>query len=108
MVQTHVMAWLGVIWPHRRDEDWSASLWQTFFWHVCWCKDTSPRLVLANACKKCALDALGDDARHLYAHSGAKKAHDWAVEQLANLFRTTHRVQTLNRWLRAGVSDVEP
>ena len=23
------------------------------------------------------------------AHSGAKKAHDWAVEQLADLFRTT-------------------
>ena len=28
------------------------------------------------------------------AHSGAKKAHDWAVQQLADLFRTTHRVKT--------------
>ncbi len=28
------------------------------------------------------------------AHSGAKKAHDWAVDQLADLFRTTHRVKT--------------
>jgi hypothetical protein len=28
------------------------------------------------------------------AHSGAKKAHDWAVEQLADLFRTTHKVKT--------------
>ncbi len=27
------------------------------------------------------------------AHSGAKKAHDWAVDQLADLFRTTHRVK---------------
>jgi hypothetical protein len=27
-------------------------------------------------------------------HSGAKKAHDWAVEQLADLFRTTHRKKT--------------
>ena len=26
--------------------------------------------------------------------SGAKKAHDWAVEQLADLFRTTHKVKT--------------
>ena len=25
---------------------------------------------------------------------GAKKAHDWAVEQLAHLFRTTNRVTT--------------
>jgi hypothetical protein len=28
------------------------------------------------------------------AHSGAKKAHDWAVHQLSDLFRTTHRVKT--------------
>ena len=28
------------------------------------------------------------------SHSGAKKAHDWAVDQLADLFRTTHRVKT--------------
>ena len=25
------MGWLSVIRPHRRDEAWSASLWQTFF-----------------------------------------------------------------------------
>ncbi len=31
---------------------------------------------------------------YLYCHSGAKKAHDWAVDQLADLFRTTHRVKT--------------
>ena len=28
------------------------------------------------------------------AHSGAKKAHDWMVDQLAVLFRTTHKVKT--------------
>ena len=27
-------------------------------------------------------------------HSGAKKAHDWVVDQLADLFRTTHKVKT--------------
>ncbi len=27
-------------------------------------------------------------------HSGAKKSHDWVVDQLADLFRTTHRVKT--------------
>ena len=26
-------------------------------------------------------------------HSGAKKAHDWAVDQLADLFRTTYKVK---------------
>ena len=28
------------------------------------------------------------------SHSGAKKAHDWAVDQLADLFRTTHKVKS--------------
>jgi hypothetical protein len=35
--------------------------------------------------------------RHLNActtHSGAKKAHDWMVDQVADLFRTTHTVKT--------------
>ncbi len=27
-------------------------------------------------------------------HSGAKKANDWSVDQLSDLFRTTHRVKT--------------
>jgi hypothetical protein len=27
-------------------------------------------------------------------HSGAKKAHDWVVDQLADLFRTTYKVKT--------------
>ncbi len=37
---------------------------------------------------------MGDHLRTCTAHSGAKKAHDWAVEQLADLFRTTHKVKT--------------
>ena len=37
---------------------------------------------------------LVDQVSTCTAHSGAKKAHDWAVEQLADLFRTTHRVKT--------------
>jgi hypothetical protein len=28
------------------------------------------------------------------AHSGAKKAHDWAADQIADLFRTAHKVKT--------------
>jgi len=44
--------------------------------------------------RKFQMDPLGD---HLYTctvHSGAKKAHDWAVDQLADLFRMTHKVKT--------------
>ncbi len=45
-------------------------------------------------CRKFQVDALGD---HLYtctAHSGTKKDHDWEVDQLPDLFRTTHKAKT--------------
>jgi hypothetical protein len=61
------MSWLGQIRPHRRDESWSASLWQTFF-------STS----------------MGAQIPVI----GVKKAHDWEVDQLADFFRTTHKVKT--------------
>ena len=48
----------------------------------------------ACGCKKFQIDALGDHFCTCTAHSGAKKAHDWAVQQLADLFRTTHKVKT--------------
>jgi hypothetical protein len=44
--------------------------------------------------RKFQLDEMGDHLCTCTAHSGAKKAHDWAVEQLADLFRTTHTVKT--------------
>ncbi len=28
------------------------------------------------------------------SHSGAKKAHDWMVDQVADFFRTTYKVKT--------------
>ena len=45
-------------------------------------------------CRKFQVDALGDHLCTCTAHSGAKKAHDWAVDQLADLFRTTHKAKT--------------
>jgi hypothetical protein len=90
------MSWLGQIRPHCRDESWSASLWQIFF-------STSmgaqiPVIVekpLATCgCRKFQLDPLGDHLNTCTTHSGAKKAHDWMVDELADLFRTTHKVKT--------------
>ncbi len=89
-------SWLGQIRPHRRDESWSASLWQTFF-------STSmgaqiPLIVekplAACGCRKFQIDALGDHLCTCTVHEGAKKTHDWAVDQLADLFRTTTKVKT--------------
>ncbi len=37
---------------------------------------------------------MGDHLCTCATHSGVKKAHDWAVDQLADLFRTTHKVKT--------------
>ena len=45
-------------------------------------------------CRKFQIDPLGDHLNTCTAHSGAKKAHDWAVDQLADLFRTTHKAKT--------------
>ena len=90
------MSWLGQIRPHRRDEAWPAGLWQPFF--AACVGATIPALaelpLSACGCKKFAIDALGDHVSTCIAHSGAKKAHDWAVDQLADLFRTTHKVKT--------------
>jgi hypothetical protein len=90
------MNWLGQIRPHRRDEAWSASLWQTF------CAMTmgaqipviAEKPLAACGCRKFQLDAMGNHLCTCTAHSGAKKAHDWAVKQVADLFRTTHKVKT--------------
>ena len=56
----------------------------------------------ACGCKKFQLDALGDHLCTCTAHSGAKKAHDWTVDQLADLFRTTHKVKTPHVAKRRG------
>jgi hypothetical protein len=47
---------------------------------------------VACGCRKFQLDTLGDHLCTCTPHSGAKKAHDWAVDQFADLFRTTHKV----------------
>jgi hypothetical protein len=50
--------------------------------------------LVVSGCHKFKIDSLGDHLCTCTAHSGAKKDHDWVVDQLADLFRTTHRVKT--------------
>jgi hypothetical protein len=40
------------------------------------------------------MDVMGDHLCTCTTHSGAKKAHDWVVDQLVDLFRITHKVKT--------------
>jgi hypothetical protein len=90
------MSWLGQIRPHRRDESWSASLWETFFSTSMGAQIPviAEKPLAVCGCRKFKIDALGDHLCTCTVHSGVKKVHDWAVDQLADLFRTTHRVKT--------------
>jgi hypothetical protein len=88
------MSWLGQIRPHRRDEGWSASLRQTFFASVSVLiyqpyRSYRSRLAVAGSLRSIRLGTTS-----ALVHSGAKKAHDWVVDQIADLFRTTHKVKT--------------
>jgi hypothetical protein len=52
-------------------------------------------------CKKFQLDTLADHPCTCTTHSGAKKAHDWAIDQLADLFYTIHNMKTQNTMRRS-------
>jgi hypothetical protein len=90
------MSWVGQIRTHRRDESWSASLWQTFFYTSMGAQ--IPVIVekplAVCGCRKFGIDTLDDHLCTCVVHSGAKKTHDWVVDQLADLFRTTHKVKS--------------
>jgi hypothetical protein len=90
------MSWLGQIRPHRRDESWSPSLCQTFFSTSMGAQipAIAEKPLATGGCRKFQLDPLGDHLNTCTAHSGAKKAHDWMVDQVADFFRTTHKVKT--------------
>jgi hypothetical protein len=50
--------------------------------------------LVAYCYRKFQIDVFGDHLCTCTAHSGAKKAHDWTVDQLDELFLTTHTVKT--------------
>jgi hypothetical protein len=54
----------------------------------------SEKTLTACGCRKFQIDSLGDHISTCNSHSGAKKAHDWEVDQIADLFRTTHKTKT--------------
>jgi hypothetical protein len=96
------MSWLGKIRSHRRDESWSASLWQTLFSTSMGAQIPviAEKPLAVCGCRKFGIDTLGDHLCTCTGHSGAKKAHDWVVDQFTDLFRTTNIKH--NRWLKAG------
>jgi hypothetical protein len=68
------MSWLGQIRPHRRDEAWSASLWQTFFASCIGASipALAESLLSACGCRKFQIDPLGPPL-HLYCPLGCQE-----------------------------------
>jgi hypothetical protein len=97
------LSWLGTLRPTTANDAWDQPLWETF---VCTTMGLEvpvlaslPRrnqrsLALCD-CKKHGMDLYGDHTSTCTAHSGATKAHDWAIGVLGPLFRSAgHVVRT--------------
>ena len=54
----------------------------------------SEKPLAACGCRRFQIDPLGDHIITCNSHSGVIKAHDWAVDQVSDLFHTTHKVKT--------------
>ncbi len=50
--------------------------------------------VVTFGCRRFQIDTLDDHLGMCTVHSGVKKTHDRVVDQLPDLFHTTHRVKT--------------
>ena len=54
----------------------------------------SEKPLAACGCRRFQIDPLGDHISTCNSHSGSQKAHDWVVDQVVDLFRTTHKTKT--------------
>ncbi len=52
-------------------------------------------------------DVMGENLCTCTAHSGAKKAHDWVVEQLSDLVHSIHTTKTQHVTKRRDCGDFE-
>jgi hypothetical protein len=102
------MSWLGQIRPHRRDESWSVSLWQTFFSTSMGAQIPviAEKPLATCGCRKFQLDPLGDHLNTCTAHSGAKRHTTGWLIKLVTFFAPHIRLKH-NRWLKVEVRIVE-
>ena len=82
------MAWLGIIRPTNQSEKWHMQQWSTFF-----CLTLGLPMPWISpgtrcACQKFDHDQYANHALTCNTHGGAAKSHDWAVAQVAALFRS--------------------
>ncbi len=87
------MSWLGQIRPHRRDESWSASLWQTFFSTSMGAQIPviAEKPLATCGCWKFQLDPLGD---HLHHHESQGAEPFWGTTFITMNLRGTTFITT--------------
>ena len=97
------MAWLGIIRPMNQSEKWHMQQWCTFF-----CLTLGLPMPWISPGTRCACQQFEHDqfANHALTcnnHGGAAKSHDWAVAQVAVLFRSLgNTVLTQTRGAESG------
>ena len=97
------MAWLGIIRPTNQSEKWHMQQWSTFF-----CLTLGLPMPWISpgtrcACQKFFHDQYANHALTCNTHGGAAKSHDWAVAQVAALFRSLgNNVRTQTRVTGVG------
>ncbi len=90
------MSWLGQIRPHRRDESWSSSLWQTFFSTSMGAQipAIAEKSLTTYLCRKFQLDPLGDHLNTSTSHSGDKKhTTGWLTKATHELFENVFLIK---------------
>ncbi len=102
-----LMSCLGQIRPHRRDETWSTSLWQTFF-----TTSVGAQIPLlaeipfsSSGSRKFQIDSLGDHLFTCTVHSGVKRLTSGRLIKWLTSFTQPTKWKR-NRWIGVGVSDV--
>ena len=95
------LSWLETLRPTIANDAWDQPLWDicTTLGLEVPVRASVPRRNNSSlaqcSCKKHGLDLHGDQTSTCTAHSGATKAHDWAIGILGPLFRTAgHTVRT--------------
>ncbi len=75
--------------------------WPSWLWSLFDMGDQIPVIpekpLAACGYRKFQIDTMGDHLFTCTSHSGTKKTHDWVVDQLVDLFHTTHTVKTQHR-----------
>ena len=101
------MGWLGQIRPHRRDESWSTSLWQTFFSTAMGAQipAIAEKPLAGCGCRKFQIDPLGVTFARVLPTRMPRRLTIRRLTKLLTSFAQPIK-QKRDRWLGVGVNNV--